>query len=555
MTESALKRWLTTPFLVIYALWTLLFYQLVFTAWTLQYSYIGVLLVIGASLLFMFAFPKRDRRIVVRFTLFCVMVGVGISSFASESLLWRVIDFVVFVLLVLALGRALVGVKTLRLFVVILALTVVQILVPLHDLRTLSFFNVRYIGHLASPDPQVASLPTATVSDPLRPGVQEIVTLRGHHPTKDEAQQYVRLLNQNPQSAATIQSALTELQHSYDVVAIRPGRLRFITHYATPQELSQLPFSSLGLMDFPFMTSHFLGLQNHTRMYLSLSKHPGTLLSMLLSPGTVAQSMANMSLQAATSEASNWQQVTGQQSNLTNGFSINNGYLTGTYGGHSVHVPTKGVAILGVHHMLPLSVDPHKQIIVEGNNMIQVIALPPEQPHIIATLTGSYLHPLTTDVVFGDLSGNGQNSLLVNTVPAQIFRLSSTATWDRLWVSGRDSFRFETVLPHQNGDWIFANSPSLISPDPTRYLGAYVYSHGQLQRVFRVYTGNLVSMKIAHVTAKGRPELLTSVYAHQEIMLLGFQHVPWMILSEVGYALAILVGLFRRMKTRKEATR
>lgn len=551
MTNFALRRWLTTPFLILYALWTLLFYQLVFTAWTLQYSYLGVLLVIGASLLFMYAFPKRDRKVVVRFTLFCVMVGVGISSFAGESLTWRIIDFVVFVVLVLALGRYLVGIKTLRLFLVVIALTIVQIFIPLHDLRTLSFFNVRYIGHLASPDPQVASLPVATVSDPLRPGAQEIITLRGHRPIKDEAQDFIHMLNTNPQSATTIRSAIIELQHSYDVMAIRPGRLRFITHYATPQELVQLPFWSLGLVDFPFMTSHFLNLEDRTRMYLSLSSDPGSLLSTLLSPGTAAQSLADLSLQTASSEANNWEQVTGHQIDVTDGLSLQGGYLTGTYQGVPVHVKTQGVAILGVHHILPLSVDPNPQIIVEGNNVIQVLSLPPEQPRLIASLPGSYLHPLTTDVDFADLNGSGQDSLLVNTVPAQIFRLSSAGTWDRLWVSGRDSFRFETVMPHKNGDWIIANAPSLLSPSSTRYLGGYVYSHGQLSRVFRVYYGNLVDMQLAHVTSQSRPELLSSVYAHQEIMLLGFQQVPWLLLVDIGYALTIIVGLFRRIRTRK----
>ncbi|PWI58168.1 hypothetical protein [Sulfoacidibacillus thermotolerans] len=555
MTESTWRRWLSVPFLILYALWVMVFYQLVFTAWTLQYSYFGILLVIAASLLFMYAFPLRDRRLVVRLTLFCLMASIGIASFAGESLIWRIIDFIVFVGLALTLGRVLVGVRTLRLFFIIVALTIVQIFIPLHDLRNLAFFNVRYIGHLASPDPQVPSLPVAAVSDPVRPGMQEIVTLRGHRPIKDEAQDLVHLMNQNPQAGTTIESAIQELQHSYDVVAIRPGRLRFITHYATQRELSQLPFWSLGLMDFPFTTSHFLNLQDRTRMYVSLSADPGTLLSMLLSPGTVAQSMADLSLKTASTEAQNWKQVTGHQIDVTDGLSLQGGYLTGTYQGLPVHVRTRGVAILGVYHLLPQNVDANPQVVVEGNNVIQVLSLPPERPHVIATLKGSYLHPLTTDVVFADLTGKHRDALLVNTVPAQIFQLTSAGEWQRLWVSGRDSFRFETVFPRKGGDLLIANAPSLINTSPTRYLGGYIYHNGQLQRVFRVYYPNYVDLQTVHVTSATRPELLTSVFAHQEIVLLGLQRVPWLWLIEAGYVLAIAVGLARRLQLRRRVLR
>ncbi len=553
MAESKLLRMLKTPFLIVYALWAVLFYQLTFTAWTLEYSMLGVLFVLAASVAFIYAFPRGDRKVVIRFTLFSVMTSVGIASFASEPLVWRIIDFVVFLVLALILGGFLVGVKTRRLFVVIIAITLLQVWVPLGDLSTLAYFDIRYIGHLASPDSQVPSLPVVAMPDPTRPGLQEIITLRGHRPVKSEAQDLIDMANANPAQATSILNALKELQNSYDVIAIRPGRLRLITHYATTQELSQLPFSSLGLVDFPFTTTHFLNVANHTRMYLSLSAGPGSLLSMLLSPGTVATSIADLSLQTVTAEQRNWQSVTGHSVDQTDGLSIQNGYLTGTFNGVSVHFRTAGVAVLGVHHMLPPSVGGGSQAVVEGNNTIQVVALPPAKPHVIATMHGSYLHPLTMDVVFADLTGSHQDALLVNTVPAQIFQLSATGSWQRLWVSGRDSFRFETAFKRPGGDLLIVNSPSLMNAAKTRYLGGYLYRNGQLVRVFRVYHGNFVDLHTVHVSSASQTELLTSVYSHQEIMLLGPQVLPWLLLVEVGYGLALIVGIVRRVKGRRSA--
>ncbi len=553
MAESKLLRMLKTPFMIVYALWAVLFYQLTFTAWTLEYSLLGVLFVLAASVAFIYAFPRGDRKVVVRFTLFSVMTSVGIASFASEPLVWRIIDFVVFLVLALILGGFLVGVKTRRLFVVIIAITLLQVWVPLGDLSTLAYFDIRYIGHLASPDSQVPSLPVVAMPDPTRPGLQEIITLRGHRPVKSEAQDLIDMANADPAQATSILNALKELQNSYDVIAIRPGRLRLITHYATTQELSQLPFSSLGLVDFPFTTTHFLNVANRTRMYLSLSAGPGSLLSMLMSPGTVATSIANLSLQTVTAEQSNWKSVTGHSVDQTDGLSIQNGYLTGTFNGVPVHFRTAGVAVLGVHHMLPLSVGGGSQAVVEGNNTIQVVALPPARPHVIATMQGSYLHPLTMDVVFADLTGSHQDALLVNTVPAQIFQLSSTGSWQRLWVSGRDSFRFETAFKRPGGDLLIANSPSLMNAAKTRYLGGYLYRNGQLVRVFRVYHGNFVDLHTVHVSSASQTELLTSVYSHQEIMLLGPQVLPWLLLVEAGYGLALIVGIVRRVKGRRSA--
>ncbi|MHB1628992.1 MAG: hypothetical protein ACYCVB_11585 [Bacilli bacterium] len=551
MAESKLLRLLTTPFLIVYALWAVLFYQLAFTAWTLEYSVLGVLFVLIASVAFIYAFPRGDRKVVIRFTLFCVMTSVGIASFASEPLAWRVIDFIVFLALALILGRFLISVKTRRLFFVIVAITLLQVWVPLGDLSTLAYFDIRYIGHLASPDSQVSSLPVAAVSDPARPGLQEIVTLRGHAPVKSEAQSLINLANANPAHAASILSALKNLQRSYDVIAVRPGRLRLVTHYATAAELKQLPFSSLGLVNFPFTTSHFLTVANHTRMYLSLSASPGTLLSMLLSPATVATSIADLGLQTAATEQRNWRNVTGHTVDQTAGLAIQNGYLTGVFHGAPVHFRTGGVAILGVHRMLPPSVSSGYQAVVEGNNTIQVVALPPAKPRVIATLHGSYLHPLTMDVVFADLTGNHQDALLVNTVPAQIFQLSPAGAWQRLWVSGRDSFRFETAFKRPGGDLLIVNSPSLMNAAKTRYLGGYVYRSGQLVRVFRVYHGNFVDLHTVHVTSTSQPELLTSVYSHQEIMMLGPQVLPWMLLVEAGFGLTLIVGVVRRFKGRR----
>ncbi len=543
--NKALKKWLSIPFLLLYALWASLFYQLLFTAWTLQYSYWGVLAVVVASLVFYFVFPKTDRKFVFRFTLFSLLSFFALGSISGQSLKWRIIDWIVFTVLALILGKILTGQKVVRLFLVILVLTGFEIWVPQDSVSALSHFSVDYIGHLASQDAQVPSLPLTTIPSQTRPGEQTILTLQAHKPFKEEAQTLIDDMaqNGNPQ----FQNALVEIQHSYDLITVQPGRLRYHTSFATPQQLSKVSYDQLGSSDFPFSTSHFLNIAGNSRMYFTLSAAPGELLSMLLSPGEMASDLANLSVKTAQVEAGNWQQLTGRSPiDQMQGFTLQNGWLTGQYDRHAVRVKTQGVAILGVYPLLPKAQLASPCVVVEGNNLIQVVSLPPSQPRLIATLNGSYTHPLTSDIVFADVLGNGTDQLLINTVPAQIVQLTAAGKWSVLWYSSRGTFRFESVYPQPHGDLIIANSPSLVSASPIRYLGGYVYEHHQLVNRFRVYHGNLVNVQTAYVAAGSQPQLLMSVYDHQEIMLLGAEKVPLFDLLIGGYVLALVVAVIRR---------
>jgi hypothetical protein len=547
------KRWLSLPLLIIYSLWAVLFYELIFTAWTLEYSFYGAFAVIAATLLFMYAYPKADRRFMIRFTLFALVVAFGIKGVTGYPRAWVVIDWILMSILALILGRILIKMKVWKLAVVLAVLTVFEIWIPLSDTSLLAAYNVPYIGHLASQDPQVPSLPITTLPSKSRPGLSNLVTLRAHAPVKDEAQHLVDMLTADPSQSANILLAIKQLQHSYDIVIIRPGRLRFHVSIASPEQLASIPASALGLVDFPFTTAHFLTVDNKVRMYFTLSEKPADLFSMMLSPGTVSDATALLGERTEATLRRRWNELTGRQGTFVDGLTLSGGYLTGTYDGQAVHVRTSGVAILGVHHLLPISDFASPQAVVEGNNELQIVTLPPSRPRVIGVLKGTLAEPLTTDIVFADVSGTGFDSLLVNTVPAQILQFQRDGTWKRLWVANRDSFRFEVAEHRKGGDLLIVNSPSLISSSKVRYLGAYVYRDHQLVRIYRAYHDNLVDLQVVHVTSRTEPQIAASVYSNQEIMLLSPSRIPWVTVVEVGYAVVILVGLWRRLTAKGRA--
>ena len=551
MTGLLKRKWFFTGVLILFALWAMIFYRLVFTAWTLQYSVYGVVGVLAAVALFVYVFPRRDRRLVTRFALYCLVFSVGLGGLAGQSIIWTGIDYLGLLVVVLILGRLLIKLPVWQLLGVALALSLAELWVPWSDMSVLSAFSIRYIGHFNSQDKQVPSLPVNVVPNPTRPGTQEIITLRGHSPYPGEAQALFNHLTSNPATSAPYIQAVRELQHSYDVIAVRPGKLAYHTSYASPSELSKLSPSTLGLLDFPFTTSHFFNLNSQVRMYVTMSENPGQLFNALMQPGSLSDQIGALSVNTAVKEEQNWKSVTGWKQQAVDGLSLHDGYLTGTYHGVPVHVRTSGVALLGVYPLLPKSASSSPQAVLEGNNMIQVVSLPPGKPRIFATLHGSFALPLTTDVVFADLTGNGRYALLINTVPAQIRELTPQGTWPLLWSSARHTFRFETVFPRPGGDLIVANSPSLVSGSVIRYLGGYVYRNHALQTVWRVYHTDLVDLHTVHVTSPTQPELLTSLYSHQEIMLLAPTSIPWLPLSMAGYVVVIAAGVFRRWTAKR----
>ena len=168
--------------------------------------------VTGLGLVFYYVFSKKDRKFIFRFTLFALMISYAIDGLISEPLLWRIIDWVVFTVLVLVVGRLFVGQKMSRLYWVIFFMTLLEIWIPLGDLSVLSHFDIAYIGHLASQDSQVSALPVTTIPDSPHSGEQTILTLQAHKPEKKEAQTLI--FTQSSQRIADSLSGWVYLQSS-----------------------------------------------------------------------------------------------------------------------------------------------------------------------------------------------------------------------------------------------------------------------------------------------------------------------------------------------------
>jgi len=543
------KPWALTVLCVLYAIWLILFDQLVLTAWTLQYSYWGVLGILVVGTLLYVVFPRAERKRVLLFTGFCLLIGIGLSTVLFQPLIWRVLDYIVFVALALGLGTLVLQLPAVRVVAVVVGLTAFEIWVPFSDMPLVSAFSIDADVHPIA-QPSLWTQVPAVALEPMGKGFpRTIVTLAQATPTpRDSSLEAISLARQGLDLTAPA-TVHTLLNNSLAVVALSGHATGFSLTRATPGQMARVPVTQLGLTNFPLQTAYLTHGSSEYRLYEADTTSPATLLSMLLQPETLPLSTALLEEKSLQRSRASFASATGRtvpMSGSVSGWSLKGGVLTGHVFGHVVSVATKGVVVLGLAHLLPVRANELPQVVVEGNNLIQIVEPSATGGRVVATLRGSYRHPLTGAVSFADLMGNGVDDLLLDSSPAQIVSLSATGQIVVLWVSPDPNFTFLAVYPQSQGDLLIANAPATLSTSSAVYLGGYVYRNHALQRAFRAYRDNLVQVTtIAHPGSK-RPDLLAVADGNPSVLLLTPTVFPWLTLVDVLFGIVLLTGFVRQ---------
>ncbi|MCY0900731.1 MAG: hypothetical protein OWU32_00915 [Firmicutes bacterium] len=550
MRKDVLRNpWTLTVLCVLYGIWLILFDQLVLTAWTLQYSYWGVLGILVVGTLLYVAFPRSERKRVLLFTGFCLLLGIGLSTVLFQPLVWRVVDYIVFVALALGIGTLALQLPVVRVLAVVIGLTAFEMWVPFSDMPLVSAFSIDADVHPIA-QPSLWTQVPAVALEPAGKGFpRTIVTLAQATPSSHDSRLEAMSLSRQGLDLASAAAQHTLLLNSLAVVALSGHATGFSLTRATPEQMARVPVTQLGLTNYPLQTAYLTRGSNEYRLYETDTTNPATLLAMLLQPETLPLSTALLEEQSLQRSRASFASATGramQTPGSVSGWSLNGGVLTGHVYGHAVSVATKGVVVLGLAHLLPGHADKLPQVVVEGNNLIQVVAPSATGARVVATLRGTYRHPLTGAVSFADLTGNGVDDLLLDSSPAQIVSLSSTGQIVPLWVSPDPNFTFLAVYPQAKGDLLIANAPATLSTSAAVYLGGYVYHNHALLRAFRAYRDNLVQVTtIAHPGSK-RPDLLAVAAGSPSVLLLTPTSFPWLTLIDVVFGIVLLTGFVRQ---------
>lgn len=244
----------------------------------------------------------------------------------------------------------------------------------------------------------------------------------------------------------------------------------YLKHPATKEEVAALPFPSLALTGFPYYISSWTVNNEAVRQHFTPSVDPKRVLTSFFNPLSITAAMDKQAEDALSATRKNWSDAFGR----SNSPAIPNGALVG-----------KGKFMPGNDSQLVVVKNNEVQLI-DGNN-------PSETP--IAAYKGSWDEPVTSNLVIGDVDGDGIDELLLNTIPARILKLNANRTWNTIWESGTDSLRFEFVQPGVKAGskpMIVTNDPSLVRDKPDRYLTGYTWQNGQLIRDWRVFKTNLL---------------------------------------------------------------
>jgi hypothetical protein len=520
--------------LVLYAVFLVAFYHLIVIPLALDLSMIGLLLIGVGAVISFFAIPKGWRRRFSLLTLLILLLCYGVNSIQSDSLAWRFVEFPVMFLILGWIASRFAQIRWSHTLTLLLTVAVFLSAIPLGSLPFYARFGI------ASQSEQLDARPLF----PLYPLVHQGNTAyslgdlpktdegKGAQETKEEQeleqikkgtgtsslrQWLARWFGQKPVDPQAVAARIKQQLEQVDVLRLSPDT-GYKKQAATKAEVASLPFSSLGLAGFPYYASSWTMDNGGVKQKFTPVDDPKSVLTSFFDPLSITVRMDQRAKQAVEESRSHWQDAFGQAAPR----SVTGGVLLGS----GTFLPGGGT----------LSV-------VEGANELRLVdAAHPDQP-AVAVYKGTWQDPLSSDLIIADVDGDGVDELLLNTTPAKIIKLKPDHTWETLWQSGlpedKDSFRFEFVTnePGQKTPLIIANDPSFMRDVKTRYLTAYRFTDGQLNRVWRIYKENVVFPR--PLTAD---RWVAQLYGTQQFFVLKPLPVPVVPVLAGIYGLMLLAG-------------
>lgn len=483
--------WLPYLLLVLYTWFLISLYQLVVIPLALDLSWLGLLMIAAGALLGFFAIPRRWRRTFTLLSLLILFLCYGVNSIYGDSLGWWIVEFPVLFLLFGWLASRLGKIRWRKTLTVLLATALFLAIIPLGSLPFYGRFAivdnsgglnrhplfplyplVQHNGSLYTLGELPNTSPGAKQEEKQQQEEEQALQAinEGDFPANSRLarflpQNWFGLRTVDPQ---TVADRIKKQVEQADVLRFSADN-QYRAEGALPAQVRSLPFSSLGLAGFPYYISNWGVEQGTVKQQFTPVDAPQKVLTNFFDPLSLTLTMDQRARQSLAQSRSNWEKS----------FSLPHR-----------RAPLRDAVLLGQGQFLPgYSV----QLVVEGNNEIRLVNAQNPAGPALAVYKGDWQEPLSSDVLIADVDGDGRDELLLNTTPAKIIKLQPDRTWTTLWQSGRDTFRFEFATSGQDGKTLLiTNDPSAWSGQDTRYLSAYTYQNGDLQRIWRIFKENLV---------------------------------------------------------------
>ncbi|WP_018132932.1 hypothetical protein [Effusibacillus pohliae] len=444
--------------LALYSIFLVALYQLAVIPLLLDFSFIGLLVLGAGALLGFFAIPRPWRRWFALLSLLILLVSYGVMNIYSDSLAWRFLEFPLLFAILGWIASSYGRIRWRYTLTVVTALAVFLAIVPFWDMPFYAKFRLPFKSEVLDRRPLFSVYPVVGQG-------RNIYTLGDYRKLTDaDIKAADPTGKKNPLDAA--EKLKSQLEHT-DVLRFSADD-GYKKHTASKEEVAALPFTSFGLAGFPYYASSWTVENGAVKQHFTPVDDPKTVLTSFFDPLSVTVAMQDRAARSVQESRQNWSAAFGKEA--------------------SPQYP--GAALVGKGKFLPGS---GSQLLLMGNNELRLVDESSPNGPPIAVYKGTFDRAMAKNFAIGDIDGDGIDELMVNTVPAMILKLNANRTWDKIWESGKESFRFEFVLPQPGGKpLIVAQDPSLIRDVPTRYLTGYTWDNGRLERQWRVYKTNLL---------------------------------------------------------------
>lgn len=237
---------------------------------------------------------------------------------------------------------------------------------------------------------------------------------------------------------------------------------------------------------------------------------------------------------------------------------IKDGKLSGFYKEQAFQQPTAASQIVDV---IRLSAG-QQGVILLGNELeIVTVNEQGDAKNTHRLSADKFASLAATEFMAEDVDGDGTDELLV-TANREYVRTSAEGidysrilkplpdgNWDIIWSAKDGSFRFEDTVGelYRQSRQLITLDKSTMATERLRYLTAYQYVEGQLQRDWKTFV-SLINVRSGDVDGDGTDELVASIYRTHRIYVFERHHLPIMGMLAGFTILLAGYGWIRRIR-------
>jgi len=226
---------------------------------------------------------------------------------------------------------------------------------------------------------------------------------------------------------------------------------------------------------------------------------------------------------------------------------ITNSELKGTFAGKQFSAATEATAILGAGRLLNGA---SAQLALLGTKLQILDVSSSGEIKLINEITGEQIPDISSaETLLADVDADGVDELMLNSEQARILKLDDSGSWEVLWASTDDTFRFEgfaSLGPDQKPH-IIALSKSNVRNNRTRFMTGYEFTSQGLQQKWRVFSG-MINLTAADFDGDKENELAGSVYKKHLVMVLEKHRLPVVPALYGLTLLLVLAGIGIRLR-------